>query len=82
MIVITHTPDRVVDLFDDIIVLAKDSKRTGRLAFYGSIDEAKDFFGQNTMEGILREINQKDEGGEGRSDEFVLKYAERQVESR
>ena len=82
VIVITHTPDRVVDLFDDIIVLAKDSKRTGRLAFYGSIDEAKEFFGQNTMEGILREINQKDEGGEGRSDEFVLKYAERQVESR
>ena len=34
------------------------------------------------MEGILRLINQKDEGGEGRSDEFVLKYAERQVESK
>ena len=82
VIVITHTPDRVADLFDDVIVLAKDSKRTGRLAFYGSIDEAREFFGQNSMEGILRLINQKDEGGEGRSDEFVLKYAERQVESR
>ena len=82
VIVITHTPDRVADLFDDIIVLAKDSKRTGRLAFYGSIDEAREFFGQNTMEGILRVINQKDEGGEGRSDEFVLKYAERQVVSK
>ena len=82
VIVITHTPDRVADLFDDIIVLAKDSKRTGRLAFYGSIDEAREFFGQNTMEGILRVINQKDEGGEGRSDEFVLKYAARQVVSK
>ena len=82
VIVITHTPDRVADLFDDVIVLAKDSKRTGRLAFYGSIDEAREFFGQNSMEGILRLINQKDEGGEGRSDEFVLKYAERQVESK
>ena len=82
VIVITHTPDRVVDLFDDVIVLAKDSKRTGRLAFYGSIDEAREFFGQNSMEGILRLINQKDEGGEGRSDEFVLKYAERQVDSK
>ena len=79
VIVITHTPDRVADLFDDLIVLAKDSRRTGRLAFYGSIDEAKKFFGQDTMEGILRLINQKDEGGEGRSDEFVLKYAERKV---
>ena len=81
VIVITHTPDRVADLFDDIIVLAKDSRRTGRLAFYGSVDEAREFFGQDTMEGILRMVNQKDEGGEGRSDEFVLKYAERQVVS-
>ena len=81
VIVITHTPDRVADLFDDVIVLAKDSRRTGRLAFYGSVDEAREFFGQDTMEGILRMVNQKDEGGEGRSDEFVLKYAERQVVS-
>lgn len=29
IIVITHTPDRVIDLFDDVIVLAKDAKRTG-----------------------------------------------------
>lgn len=81
VIVITHTPDRVADLFDDIIVLAKDSRKTGRLAFYGSIDEARKFFGRDSMEDILRVINQKDEGGEGRSDEFVVKYAERQVNS-
>ena len=82
VIVITHTPDRVADLFDDLIVLAKDSRKTGRLAYYGSISEAKEFFGQDTMEGILRLINPKDEGGEGKSDEFVLKYAERKVASR
>lgn len=81
VIVITHTPDRVVDLFDDIIVLAKDSRRTGRLAYYGSIEEAKRFFGANSMEDILRKVNQKDEGGEGLSDEFVRKFAERQVVS-
>lgn len=81
VIVITHTPDRVADLFDDIIVLAKDSRRTGRLAFYGSIAEARKFFDTDSMEGILRKINQKDEGGEGLSDEFVRKYAERQVAS-
>ncbi len=82
VIVITHTPDRVADLFDDLIVLAKDSRKTGRLAYYGSISDAKEFFGQDTMEGILRLINQKDEGGEGKSDEYVLKYAERRVASR
>ena len=76
VIVITHTPDRVIDLFDDVIVLAKDSSRTGRLAFYGSIEEARAFFGRQKMEEIVKSINQKEEGGDGLADEFVMKYAE------
>ena len=80
VIVITHTPDRVIDLFDDVIVLAKDAGRTGRLAFYGSIDESYEFFGKKTMEEILLSINQKDEGGEGRSDEFIGKYSRKITE--
>ncbi len=77
VIVITHTPDRVTDLFDDVIVLAKDAARTGRLAYYGPIKEAYDFFGKQSMEEILLSVNQKDEGGEGRADEFVEKYSVR-----
>ena len=61
---------------DDVIVLAKDSTRTGRLAFYGSISDARKFFKCERMEEILKLINQKDEGGEGLADDFVLKYAE------
>ncbi len=76
IIVITHTPDRVIDLFDDVIVLAKDAQRTGRLAFFGSIEEARAFFGKDKMEEIVRSINRKEEGGDGRADEFILKYAE------
>ena len=76
VIVITHTPDRVIDLFDDVIVLAKDAQRTGRLAFFGSIEEARAFFGKDKMEEIVRSINRKEEGGDGRADEFILKYAE------
>jgi len=76
VIVITHTPDRVIDLFDDVIVLAKDSSRTGRLAFYGSIEEARKFFGRDRMEQIVKSINRKEEGGDGLADEFVKKYAE------
>ena len=76
VIVITHTPDRVIDLFDDVIVLAKDSTRTGRLAFYGSIEEARKFFGREKMEEIVKTINRKEEGGDGLADEYVLKYAE------
>ncbi|MCR4850721.1 MAG: ABC transporter ATP-binding protein [Lachnospiraceae bacterium] len=77
VIVITHTPDRVIDLFDDVIVLAKDSSRTGRLAYYGPVEDVYGFFGKESMEQILLSVNQKDEGGEGRADEFVENYMER-----
>ena len=76
VIVITHTPDRVIDLFDDVIVLAKDSARTGRLAYYGRIEDARTFFGRESMEEIVKSVNRKEEGGDGLADEFVLKYAE------
>ena len=76
VIVITHTPDRVIDLFDDVIVLAKDSARTGRLAYYGSIGDARTFFQRDTMEQIVKSVNRKEEGGDGLADEFVMKYAE------
>ncbi len=76
VMVITHSPDRVIDLFDDVIVLAKDSSRTGRLAFYGNIDEARAFFGKDKMEEIVKSINQIEEGGDGLADEYIAKYAE------
>ncbi len=75
IIVITHTPDRVIDLFDDVIVLAKDSNRTGRLAYFGPIEGARTFFGKEKMEEIVRSVNRMEEGGEGRADEFIMKYA-------
>lgn len=76
VMVITHTPDRVIDLFDKVIVLARDSARTGRLAFYGSVDETKKFFERDTMEDIVRIINRIDEGGEGRADEMIERFEE------
>ena len=76
IIVITHTPDRVIDLFDDVIVLAKDDNRTGRLAWFGPIGEARAFFGKDKMEEIVKSVNRKEEGGEGRADEFIKAYAE------
>ncbi|MBQ6495939.1 MAG: ABC transporter ATP-binding protein [Firmicutes bacterium] len=74
VIVITHTPDRVIDLFDKVIVLARDSGRVGRLAFYGSPQEAREFFERDTMEEIVRSVNGKEEGGEGHADEMIEKY--------
>ena len=76
VLVITHTPDRVADLFDDIIILAKDSDLIGRLAFYGPVDECRRFFGKERMEEVVKCINRPEEGGDGRADEFIMKYAE------
>ena len=76
VIAITHTPDRVVELFDDVIILAKDSDRIGRLAFYGTVDECRKFFGKEKMEEVVKTINRPEEGGDGRADEFIIKYAQ------
>ena len=76
VIVITHTPDRVIEFFDDVIVLAKDSARTGRLAFYGSIQEAREFFDCEKMEEIVKLVNRPEEGGAGMADAFITKYLE------
>lgn len=76
VIVITHSPDRVIDLFDDVIVLAKDSKLTGRLTFFGPVEKAREFFDREEMEKIVLRINRVEEGGEGLADSFIEKYAE------
>ena len=52
----------------------KDTNRTGRLAFYGSIDEAKEFFGKDRMEQIVMSVNRQEEGGEGKADEYIRKF--------
>jgi len=78
VMVITHTPDRVIDLFDKVIVLAKNSSHTGQLAFYGTIDEAKKFFGKESMEDIVLTINSVGEGGEGQADLYIEKFAKLQ----
>lgn len=77
VMVITHGPDRTADLFDKVIVLAKSAEDDcGHLAFYGTTKRALDFFGTNTLEGIVKRINRPDEGGEGLADYFIGKFAE------
>lgn len=76
VLVVTHSPDRVIDLFDDVIVLAKDAERTGRLVFFGSVEECRTFFGCDRMEDIIKAVNRPDEGGDGRADELIEKFTE------
>lgn len=77
VMVISHAPDRTSYLFDKVLVLAKSEKdKVGHLAFYGLVDEAKEFFGTEKLEEIVKKINRKNEGGEGLSDYYIERYAE------
>ena len=82
VMVITHSPDRVADLYDKVIVLAKSVEDdSGHLAFYGPVDEALTFFEADSLEGVVKRINRKDEGGDGQSDFYIRKYKEYSKES-
>ena len=37
--------------------------------------KARAFFGRETMEEIVKAVNQKEEGGDGLADEFVMRFA-------
>ena len=77
VLVITHSPERAAELFNKVIVLAKSSvDNCGHLAFYGSVQEAYNFFGVSSFKEIVRKINRKDENGDGLSDYYIEKYAD------
>lgn len=83
VMVITHAPDRVRDLFDKVVILAKGEKdNIGHLAFYGSIPEALGFFDTTSLEGVVKKINRVDEGGDGLSDYYIDKYSEYKGDNR
>lgn len=69
-IVISHSPDRLRDLYDKILVIAKDSvENCGQMAFYGSIDDALEFFGVKQLEDIVKLINNQE-----KADYFINKF--------
>ncbi len=76
VLVISHSPDRVIKLFDKVIVLAKSSRdNCGRLAYYGDIPGACAFFETgDSLEKIVRRLNRVDEGGEGRADYYIDRF--------
>lgn len=76
VMVITHSPERAVELFDKVIVLAKSTKdNSGHLAYYGSVEQAFSFFGVSSFREIVKKINRKDENGDGLSDYYIEKYS-------
>lgn len=72
-LMISHYPDDVANMYKKVIVLAKSQKDdAGHLAFYGTVENALEFFGVNKLSEIVMEINY--EGGKGRGDEFIEKF--------
>lgn len=81
VMVITHGPDRARDLFDKVIVLVKSARdNCGHLAFYGNIQQALEYFDTDSLEGVVRKVNRRDEGGEGLADYYIDRFAEIQSE--
>lgn len=72
VMMITHTPDRGIDYYDKVIVIAKNKERQcGELAFYGTKEKAWDFFGIQSFEEIIKALNDE---SEDRSSAYVRKY--------
>ncbi len=75
VVVITHSPDRVREFIDKVVVLAKDTRtECGKLAFYGDVKDAMRYFDVDSVENIVRKINRKNEGGEGMGDYFIDRW--------
>lgn len=75
VMVISHSPDRAFELFDQVIVLAKSAyDDCGHLVFSGSPKAACAFFEVDSLEKIVRRINRRDEGGEGLADHYIEKF--------
>ena len=76
--VITHTPDRCRELFDQVIVLARsESDGAGHLAFSGTPGEALRFFGTSSLDEIVTRISRREDGGAGMADHYIRAFAQR-----
>ena len=69
-LVISHNVSNI-QLYDKVVVLAKDNDNIGGIAYSGSPKNILRTFGVQDYYSILTKINLKDEGGEGLGDHFI-----------
>lgn len=78
VIVISHQPNRIAELFDKVIVIAKgETTQGGTLAFYGTVPETYEFFNCSNLEDVTKRINPKEVGGDGMADDYIKLFRER-----
>lgn len=82
VMVISHEPDDAIDmetkqiLFTKVLVLAKSARdKAGHLAFFGDVQQALEFFNVERLQEIMLEINPDYEGGRGKGDYYIAKFA-------
>ena len=73
VIVISHNLINI-ELYDNVVVLVKDSNKTGRIAYHGSPYQMKTFFQVHDYVDILMKLNSEDEGGENLADFYIDQY--------
>ncbi len=73
VVVISHNLTNV-ELYDRVVVLVKDSNKTGRIAYAGTPKRMKHFFEIDDYVDILLKLNSNDEGGYGQADYYISKY--------
>lgn len=69
-LVISHNVSNI-QLYDKVVVLAKDNDNIGGIAYNGSPKNILRTFGVQDYYSILTKVNLKDEGGEGLGDHFI-----------
>ena len=74
-IIISHNLSNM-ELYDNVVVLAKDENGVGRIAYFGKTAGMKEFFGVRNYVDILVKINTKEEGGDGEAKKYIEKYEE------
>ncbi|MCR5449596.1 MAG: ABC transporter ATP-binding protein [Solobacterium sp.] len=60
--------------YDKVVVLAKDSTNTGRLAFFGTPHDACTFFETESLKEIISRIEPPEKHGEGKAEYFIEKF--------
>lgn len=72
-IIVSHNLSNI-ELYDNVVVLVKDSRNVGRIAYAGDTSDIKDYFGKNTYVDILVSVNTVEEGGYGLADKYIHKF--------
>ena len=72
-IIISHNLVNV-DMYDNVVVLVKDSNHTGRVAYAGNPQQAKRHFDVSEYVDILVNVNSPDEGGLGLAEKYIAKF--------